>query len=104
MSYQSPIEIMYNDISEEFENNLFRVIQECNITVDRKELIKALQYDRNQYEKGFEDGKKSVERSGVWIGGELGECSVCGHRGSASDIWNGCRNTCYCPNCGAKLE
>ncbi|MBR2566163.1 MAG: hypothetical protein IKE29_16285 [Paenibacillus sp.] len=40
---------------------------------------------------------------GRWQGGELGECSVCGHRGCASDIWDRCAHT-YCPNCGSKLE
>lgn len=42
-------------------------------------------------------------RHGRWIGGELGECSVCGHHGCASDIWNDCANQ-YCPNCGAKMD
>ena len=40
---------------------------------------------------------------GKWIGGELGECSICGHEGCASDIWTGCEKT-YCPNCGHELE
>lgn len=42
-------------------------------------------------------------RHGRWIGGELGECSVCGHVGCASDIWTGCDDF-YCPNCGAKMD
>ena len=40
---------------------------------------------------------------GEWVGGELGECSICGHKGCASDIWTGCNEKCYCPNCGAEL-
>ena len=43
------------------------------------------------------------QKIGKWIGGELGNCSVCGHKGCASDIWDRCAHT-YCPNCGAKLE
>lgn len=39
---------------------------------------------------------------GKWIGGEFGRCSVCGHEGNASDIWNGCKGI-FCPNCGAAL-
>ena len=42
-------------------------------------------------------------RAGKWIGGELGYCSVCGHEGCASDIWDRCKGM-FCPNCGAKLE
>ena len=45
---------------------------------------------------------ESPTKKGHWIGNELGECSVCGHKGCGSDIWNGCKNT-YCPNCGAYL-
>lgn len=30
------------------------------INVDKEELIKALKYDRNQYIKGYEDGRKDV--------------------------------------------
>lgn len=40
---------------------------------------------------------------GKWIGGELGRCSVCGHEGNASDIWNGCKGM-FCPNCGADMR
>lgn len=40
---------------------------------------------------------------GEWVGGELGECSICGHKGCASDIWTGCNEKYYCPNCGAEL-
>ena len=42
------------------------------------------------------------QKTGKWIGGELGECSVCGHKGCASDIWDRCAYT-FCPNCGARL-
>ena len=42
--------------------------------------------------------------TGKWIGGELGECSVCGYGGCASDIWNGYHRDTYCPSCGAHLE
>ena len=40
---------------------------------------------------------------GKWIGGELGRCSICGHEGNASDIWNGCK-WMFCPNCGSDLR
>lgn len=40
---------------------------------------------------------------GKWVGGELGCCSICGHEGSASDIWNGCKGM-FCPNCGADMR
>lgn len=42
--------------------------------------------------------------TGHWIGGELGYCSCCGHKGCASDIWNGVNGALFCPACGAELE
>lgn len=64
--YQSPIEIIYNqiqcDIDKQLEKNVIQAVQSYGINVDRDELIKALQYNRKQYEKGFEDAKKQFER------------------------------------------
>lgn len=42
-------------------------------------------------------------RHGSWIGGEIGQCSVCGHTGCASDIWND-GNQMFCPHCGARMD
>lgn len=49
-------------------------------------------------------GEEEEIQTGEWIGNELGQCSICGHKGCASDIWNGCNDKTYCPNCGALLE
>ena len=43
------------------------------------------------------------QKTGKWIGNEFGECSACGHKGCASDIWDRCEKH-YCPNCGTLLE
>ena len=55
MSYKSPIEIIYGDMTHKLENEVFTVVQNIGINIDKDELIKALQYDRNQYEKGYAD-------------------------------------------------
>lgn len=54
--YESPIEVVYKDLHTKVENDMFTAIQEYGISVDKEELIKALQYDRGQYEKGYHDG------------------------------------------------
>lgn len=41
---------------KQLEGDIYRAIQTYNINVDKDELIKALNYDRHQYEKGFSDG------------------------------------------------
>lgn len=60
LGYQSPIEIVATQLRIEREKSLesevFKAIQRLGITVHKDELIKALQYDRGQYEKGYKDG------------------------------------------------
>ena len=59
--YKSPIVLNYADpIIEEVKKGTdeycLRAILGCGVEVDKDELIKALKYDREQYEKGFHDG------------------------------------------------
>ncbi len=62
--YESPIEVIYSQVRtqlvEEEERQMLKAVHDVGVEVDRDELLKALRYDRDQYEKGFEDGKKSV--------------------------------------------
>lgn len=56
--YQSPIEIIMQEIQTQFDGEVFKATQAYGINVDKDELIKALQYDRDQYNKGFADGSR----------------------------------------------
>ncbi len=62
--YNSPIKIYetaMQTIMEERENAIFAKVQSAfDVDVDKAELIRALQYDRGQYEKGYLDGLKAV--------------------------------------------
>lgn len=58
--YESPIRLIESQLRTEVENEIFRAIQEVGVDVDKDELIKALQYDRDQYQKGYEDGIKDL--------------------------------------------
>lgn len=62
--YQSPIEQIYKDVEykfkEDMENKIMEAVHHFGISVDKDELIKALQYDRNQYDKGYSDGRASM--------------------------------------------
>ena len=62
MGYKSPIDIMRARMQMDLENNIFKAVEKVGINVDKEELIKALQYDREQYDKGFADGKKKWQR------------------------------------------
>lgn len=58
-NYKSPIETivseMYTRILQEQENKVFEAIQNMGINVDRDKLMKALRYDRDQYDEGYSD-------------------------------------------------
>ena len=62
--YESPIEKIYGElqtqIEQEDENIVMKAVRDVGITVDKEELINALQYDRKQYTKGYSDGKSDV--------------------------------------------
>lgn len=58
--YESPIEIIKGAFTTECENGIMTAVQKYGVNVDKEELIKALNYDRRQYDKGFEDGRKSA--------------------------------------------
>ena len=60
MAYKSPIEIIQGEITSKFENEVLRYIQSYNINIDRDELIKALSYDRDQYQKGYNDAMNKI--------------------------------------------
>lgn len=66
MRYQSPIEIIQGELETQLENNIMTAVQHYGITVNKEELIKALEYDRHQYEQGFKDGRASASEF-KWI-------------------------------------
>lgn len=64
IGYQSPIRILYegiDSIQEQQKNEVIKYVRKYGIYVDKEELQKALNYERNQYAKGFQDGRKSVK-------------------------------------------
>lgn len=64
-NWESPITKIYGDIHNEIvrqdeENYMCAIEQAIGYKVDKEELIKALQYDRNQYDKGYKDGVRET--------------------------------------------
>lgn len=64
--YESPIIQNIADVSTQIRKEqdgriLYEVQQAIAYDIDRVELIKALNYDRGQYQKGYEDGRKDNE-------------------------------------------
>ena len=64
--YESPITVFMEQavksITERRDDEICSYITEkFNVDVDKEELIKALSYDRGQYEKGYADGLKVLD-------------------------------------------
>lgn len=105
MAYISPIEITFKRISEEMtekqEGLIMQAIFEQGIKVNKDELLKALMYDRQQYDQGYADGIAEARTHGKWIykccyGDEFPQCSVCGE---INDV-----KSRFCPDCGADMR
>lgn len=56
--YESPINVAIDDLKMQVEGEICRAVQTIGVKVDKEELLKALQYDRGQYDKGYKDGIK----------------------------------------------
>ena len=64
--YESPIKLlqqqMQTQIVKQLEGEALKTIVSYGIDVDKEELLKALKYDRDQYDKGYDEGyRKGVE-------------------------------------------
>lgn len=54
--YKSPIEIIQDRFRTEVEDNIMKAILGYNIVIDKEELMRALNYDRAEYQCGYDAG------------------------------------------------
>ena len=99
--WKSPIDLQM--FEESFATKILEdqtgcVIKTCvkmGVNVDKEELLKALAYDRDQYEKGYADGRRARDS-------EIVRCKDCCHNeGSSPEPWCriyecGKRNSGFC--------
>lgn len=107
--YESPITLINGELQLSLENGVYKAVRQTGVVVDKDELIKALKYDRGQYEKGYADAK-AERKKGQWINDKgLYKCTSCG------ELWTECWASCippaqiykelkYCPTLGAPME
>ena len=66
MDWQSPIHMIQEEIAQkvanDLDNQVYQATMKVGIEVDKDELVKALEYDRNQYQKGYMDGFFNAEK------------------------------------------
>lgn len=84
--YISPIQSYVNDIKFNYDGEVLKAVQSVGINVDKIELLKALEYDRGQYEKGYKDGYKAKEFD------RQGDCDGCKFVGVFTRCEGCCRN------------
>jgi len=107
--YKSPIELVNSFTpmtAQRYDDAIMtEILTKVDVIVDKEELMRALQYDRNQYMKGYQDGLSYAEHKPVEANWEP--------TGYEEEVytWEGKCGNChefifydnYCPNCGAKL-
>lgn len=59
--YNSPITMFVDQMRVQQEGEVFKAVQHVGVTVDKDELLKALAYDREQYEKGYRDAQSKLK-------------------------------------------
>lgn len=79
--YESPIKVFQGNLEMQFESEILKAVQRADITVDRDELIRALRYDREQYQKGFDDARKDAAPVV-----RCKDCVHCGHCGKETNL------------------
>jgi len=98
MSYESPVRIIVGEMTSKIEDDIMQVVKSYGIEVNKAELMRALQYDRDQYEKGYQDGEahrihegeKPYKDGARW---RCGRCSI-----AVSRFWH------FCQYCGMKIK
>ena len=75
--YESPIYLVYEqmgtNIAREIDEVVIEQTMKVGINVDRDEMIKALKYDRGQYDKGYADGLEAGKCKWIRVADRLPE-------------------------------
>ena len=61
--YKSPVQVITNQMQTKLEGQILEVIQNVGVVLDKEELIKAMNYDRDQYASGFEIDRNFYQRA-----------------------------------------
>ena len=112
--YDSPIKMLVEDTIGKLDESVWKAVINVGFDIDKEELRKALEYDRDQYRKGYEDGKLAAIVHAHWIGLFYGyadggkvfdsfECSHCKYK-IYDEYYNLDKLPKFCPECGAMMD
>lgn len=62
LGWEPPIKIIEAERKTKIEGDIIKAIKSYDIDVNKEELIKALNYDRNQYKAGYKDALEWIQR------------------------------------------
>lgn len=85
--YESPIKVIQGELETQLEGEILKAVHRVGVTVDRDELIRALRYDREQYQKGFDDAREDAV--------VVTRCMDCKHTGWVQEPCHG-KSVGYC--------
>jgi hypothetical protein len=118
--YKSPIELLVTDIQNQIlkqqDEEVYQAVLHYIPDVDKVELVRALQYDREQYEKGYADGKRDAvevvhahweDGCAIHNGKEVYKSIDCSHcneifKTEEREYWK--KRFKVCPFCGAIMD
>lgn len=96
--YNSPIEMLITDIQHQIvkqqDEEIYQAVLNYIPNVDKEELIRALHYDRQQYDKGYADGKRDAQKW-ISVNERLPEVAST-HKRSGYTFTNSVRVLCVC--------
>lgn len=109
--YESPITVRIHQIAQEIEkrkeNEIVCHIEEAlGFDINRDELVKAMNYDRDQYKQGFKAGYSAAKDWSEWVVDDFTgiiDCKKC-HTAAPIDITSGEQyRSSFCPGCGLAM-
>lgn len=62
LGWEPPVKLVEEGTETKIEGDIIKAIKSYDIDVDKEELIKALNYDRNQYKAGYKDALEWMQR------------------------------------------
>lgn len=102
--YESPIQMivtkMQSQIEEQEGRILMKAVHDVGFDVDKHELMKALAYDRNQYQKGYDDAMRNavpLDKLCEWLAAEYVSipCHLCDYfENGKCSVENDMKTTC----------
>ncbi len=60
--YESPIKTVIGVAKTEIDNGVYKAVCQTGIRVDKEELLRALQYDREQFDAGYKARDNEIVR------------------------------------------